>query len=123
MGYYKKKSMHCLSGLASFATIRTKPATLANRNSNRSTKKPKSIRAMRAVVQRVASASVEVSLSLALNFVGLILRRQRMIAYILCIVQVEGRIVSEIGPGLLVLVGLHESDSDSDADYMFVFYL
>ena len=42
-----------------------------------------------------------------------------MIAYI---VQVEGRIVSEIGPGLLVLVGLHESDSNSDADYMFVFY-
>jgi D-Tyr-tRNAtyr deacylase len=76
---------------------------------------------MRAVVQRVASASVEVrflSLSLAL-FVCLILRHRRMIAYI---VQVEGRIVSEIGPGLLVLVGLHESDSDSDADYMFVFY-
>ncbi|XP_018833546.1 D-aminoacyl-tRNA deacylase [Juglans regia] len=45
---------------------------------------------MRAVVQRVASASVEV----------------------------EGRIVSEIGPGLLVLVGLHESDSDADADYI-----
>ncbi|CAL1388427.1 unnamed protein product [Linum trigynum] len=48
------------------------------------------IRAMRAVVQRVASASVEV----------------------------EGRLVSEIGPGLLVLVGVHESDTDSDADYI-----
>ncbi|KAK4770802.1 hypothetical protein SAY87_031334 [Trapa incisa] len=48
------------------------------------------IRAMRAVVQRVISASVEV----------------------------EGRIVSEIGPGLLVLVGLHESDTDSDAEYI-----
>ncbi|XVF87390.1 hypothetical protein PTKIN_Ptkin18bG0116300 [Pterospermum kingtungense] len=48
------------------------------------------IRAMRAVVQRVASASVEV----------------------------EGRIVSEIGPGLLVLVGLHDSDTESDADYI-----
>ncbi|KAI3410583.1 D-aminoacyl-tRNA deacylase, partial [Psidium guajava] len=48
------------------------------------------VRAMRAVVQRVASASVEV----------------------------EGRTVSEIGPGLLVLVGLHESDVDSDADYI-----
>ncbi|KAH1208273.1 D-aminoacyl-tRNA deacylase [Glycine max] len=46
--------------------------------------------AMRAVVQRVASASVEV----------------------------EGRIVSEIGPGLLVLVGIHDSDSDADADYI-----
>ncbi|ESR62689.1 hypothetical protein CICLE_v10016962mg [Citrus x clementina] len=45
---------------------------------------------MRAVVQRVASASVEV----------------------------EGRLVSEIGPGLLVLVGLHESDTDADADYV-----
>ncbi|KAJ3694498.1 hypothetical protein LUZ60_009978 [Juncus effusus] len=45
---------------------------------------------MRAVVQRVLSASVEV----------------------------EGKIVSEIGPGLLVLVGIHESDTDSDADYI-----
>ncbi|KAK1301567.1 hypothetical protein QJS10_CPB12g01054 [Acorus calamus] len=45
---------------------------------------------MRAVVQRVASASVEV----------------------------EGRMVSEIGPGLLVLVGLHESDVESDAEYI-----
>lgn len=32
--------------------------------------------------------------------------------------QVEGYMVSAIGPGLLVLVGLHESDVDSDADYM-----
>ncbi|CAL0309301.1 unnamed protein product [Lupinus luteus] len=48
------------------------------------------VKAMRAVVQRVASASVEV----------------------------DGRIVSEIGPGLLVLVGIHHSDSDSDADYI-----
>ncbi|TKY71789.1 D-tyrosyl-tRNA(Tyr) deacylase [Spatholobus suberectus] len=50
----------------------------------------KAVTAMRAVVQRVASASVEV----------------------------EGRIVSEIGPGLLVLVGIHDSDSDADADYI-----
>jgi len=50
----------------------------------------KTVTAMRAVVQRVASASVEV----------------------------EGRIVSEIGPGLLVLVGIHDTDSDADADYM-----
>uniref|UniRef100_A0A2P2J1D2 D-aminoacyl-tRNA deacylase n=1 Tax=Rhizophora mucronata TaxID=61149 RepID=A0A2P2J1D2_RHIMU len=48
------------------------------------------IRAMRAVVQRVSSASVEV----------------------------EGRVVSQIGPGLLVLIGLHESDTDTDADYI-----
>ncbi|XP_031125850.1 D-aminoacyl-tRNA deacylase [Ipomoea triloba] len=45
---------------------------------------------MRAIVQRVTSASVEV----------------------------EGKVVSAIGPGLLVLVGLHESDVDSDADYI-----
>ncbi|XLR46208.1 hypothetical protein HN51_030297 [Arachis hypogaea] len=57
--------------------IRSKPLTLT-------------VKAMRAVVQRVASASVEV----------------------------EGRIVSEIGPGLLVLVGIHDSDSDADADYI-----
>ncbi|KAI3887505.1 hypothetical protein MKX03_032014 [Papaver bracteatum] len=48
------------------------------------------IRSMRAVVQRVASANVEV----------------------------EGKIISEIGPGLLVLVGVHESDLQSDADYI-----
>ncbi|GAB2231356.1 hypothetical protein Droror1_Dr00010362 [Drosera rotundifolia] len=53
-------------------------------------KRSRPIRAMRAVVQRVAAASVEV----------------------------EGKIVSEIGPGLLVLVGIHESDTDSDADYI-----
>ena len=70
MGYYKKKNMYSLSGFPSFGTIRTKPTTLAKRN--RSTKKPQLIRAMRAVVQRVASASVEVSLSLSLslNFWG-----------------------------------------------------
>ncbi|MFS7904197.1 putative D-aminoacyl-tRNA deacylase [Helianthus anomalus] len=45
---------------------------------------------MKAVVQRVASASVEV----------------------------EGRTVSAIGPGLLVLVGIHDLDSHSDADYI-----
>ncbi|CAK9152567.1 unnamed protein product [Ilex paraguariensis] len=48
------------------------------------------VKAMRAVVQRVASASVEV----------------------------EGSIVSAIGPGLLVLVGLHDADVNSDADYI-----
>ncbi|KAF6173499.1 hypothetical protein GIB67_031090 [Kingdonia uniflora] len=48
------------------------------------------IRNMRAVVQRVASASVEV----------------------------EERTVSEIGPGLVVLVGVHESDAEADAEYI-----
>ncbi|XP_021865100.2 uncharacterized protein [Spinacia oleracea] len=47
-------------------------------------------RAMKAVVQRVTSASV----------------------------QVDGRIVSEIGPGILVLIGIHESDTDSDSNYI-----
>ncbi|XP_015874522.3 uncharacterized protein LOC107411449 isoform X1 [Ziziphus jujuba] len=68
--------MYAVSIIPSFATIRTKRAH--------------PIRAMRAVVQRVASASV----------------------------QVEGRTVSEIGPGLVVLVGLHESDSESDAEFI-----
>ncbi|KAL8214758.1 hypothetical protein R6Q57_004207 [Mikania cordata] len=45
---------------------------------------------MKVVVQRVASASVEV----------------------------EGRTVSTIGPGLLVLVGIHDQDTNSDADYI-----
>ncbi|KAI7743946.1 hypothetical protein M8C21_003165, partial [Ambrosia artemisiifolia] len=45
---------------------------------------------MKAVVQRVASASVEV----------------------------DGRTVSAIGPGLLVLVGIHHLDTHSDADYI-----
>ena len=46
--------------------------------------------AMRAVVQRVSSASV----------------------------TVEGRVVGEIGPGLLVLVGVSASDAEADADYL-----
>ncbi|CAN0853234.1 Peroxidase 19 [Linum grandiflorum] len=48
------------------------------------------VRAMRAVVQRVESAGVEV----------------------------DGALVSEIGPGLVVLVGIHESDTEADADYI-----
>lgn len=27
--------------------------------------------------------------------------------------------MSEIGPGLLVFVGLHDSDTDADGDYMY----
>ncbi|XP_057764336.1 uncharacterized protein LOC130985393 isoform X2 [Salvia miltiorrhiza] len=53
-------------------------------------RRKQTIKSMRAVVQRVASASVEV----------------------------EGRLISSIGPGLLVLVGLHETDVDSDAEYI-----
>ncbi|XP_041027706.1 D-aminoacyl-tRNA deacylase [Juglans microcarpa x Juglans regia] len=77
--------MYAISALSSFSARPTNPTRLAT-----CSRKAHPIRAMRAVVQRVASASVEV----------------------------EGRIVSEIGPGLLVLVGLHESDSDADADYI-----
>jgi len=70
---------------------RSRTTTVNNTNSKIRISKTATVRAMRAVVQRVASASVEV----------------------------EGRIVSEIGPGLLVLVGIHDSDSDADADYMY----
>lgn len=36
------------------------------------------------------------------------------------VLQVDGRLVSKIGPGLLVLVGLHETDGESDAEYVYV---
>jgi len=45
---------------------------------------------MRAVVQRVSKASV----------------------------AVEGRVVGEIGPGLLVLLGVGRGDTEADADYL-----
>jgi D-aminoacyl-tRNA deacylase len=45
---------------------------------------------MRALVQRVSRASV----------------------------QVDGRLVAEIGPGLLVLLGVHGSDSEAEADQL-----
>ncbi|KDO77764.1 hypothetical protein CISIN_1g028617mg [Citrus sinensis] len=81
--------MYAISWLPSF------PINLARSRSRKLNKtqlhnRKRQINAMRAVVQRVASASVEV----------------------------EGRLVSEIGPGLLVLVGLHEFDTDADADYV-----
>lgn len=77
--------MNSVANLPLFAaSVSTKRTTLFSNN------KLQPIRSMRAVVQRVASASVEV----------------------------DGRTVSEIGPGLLVLVGLHDSDSDADAEYI-----
>ena len=45
---------------------------------------------MRAVVQRVSSASVEV----------------------------DGQVVGQIGPGLMVLLGVHRDDTEQDAAYM-----
>ncbi|XP_021644407.2 uncharacterized protein LOC110638231 isoform X2 [Hevea brasiliensis] len=87
----------CLSTLPSWTTLRSvnshchAPAAAATATGSFATNRTRfQIRAMRAVVQRVTSASVEV----------------------------EGRVVSDIGPGLLVFVGLHESDTDSDADYI-----
>ena|SRR6185312_2850787 len=35
-----------------------------------------------------------------------------------CRVAVEGKIVGEIGPGLLVLLGVSKTDNDSAADYL-----
>ncbi|XP_022720421.1 D-aminoacyl-tRNA deacylase-like isoform X2 [Durio zibethinus] len=81
--------MHSFSISPCYACVirtKNKHKTLSPLNKHRNLQ----IRAMRAVVQRVGSASVEV----------------------------DGRIVSEIGPGLLVLVGLHDSDTESDADYI-----
>ncbi|PKU73259.1 D-tyrosyl-tRNA(Tyr) deacylase [Dendrobium catenatum] len=72
---------------------------------------------MRAIVQRVLSASVEVgdkTLAFSQPFNG-------EYPYLIASLQVEGRLVSEIGPGLLVFIGIHESDVEADADYMCVF--
>jgi D-Tyr-tRNAtyr deacylase len=75
---------------------------------------------MRAVVQRVLSASVEVILSSSTRHIYCILHETTGGAdWSLRGSQVEGRVVSAIGPGVLVLVGVHESDTDSDADYMY----
>ncbi|KAJ4830678.1 hypothetical protein Tsubulata_027989 [Turnera subulata] len=80
--------MYCCYSAALSTTTTLASSTAIGYGS--ATRKPLQIRAMRAVVQRVTSSSVEV----------------------------EGRVVSEIGPGLLVLVGLHESDTEADADYI-----
>ncbi|KAK3207036.1 hypothetical protein Dsin_021082 [Dipteronia sinensis] len=82
--------MYSISGLPSVAiniarTSKPNKTPLHNHHS-----KLLQVKAMRAVVQRVTSASVEV----------------------------DGCVVSEIGPGILVLVGIHEADSESDADYI-----
>ncbi|GLU22921.1 hypothetical protein SLE2022_389570 [Rubroshorea leprosula] len=83
--------MHCLciSPLPCFASL-TAPSLASITPPTKINHRNLQIKAMRAVVQRVVSASVEV----------------------------DGRIVSEIGPGLLVLVGIHESDTEADADYI-----
>ncbi|KAL0353021.1 UNVERIFIED_CONTAM: D-aminoacyl-tRNA deacylase [Sesamum angustifolium] len=73
-------------------------ATVRPKRTNRGSfggRRKRIIKSMRAVVQRVASASVEV----------------------------EGRTVSAIGPGLLVLVGLHETDVEADAEYIKSVYI
>ena len=77
---------------------------------------------MRAVVQRVLSASVEVS-ALLNSLCTVVICSESWWTRALNAPsgrsQVEGRVVSAIGPGLLVLVGVHEADTDSDADYMY----
>lgn len=79
------------------------------------------IKSMKAVIQRVASASVEVGQKYFTHstycHICLIFGCWYAQGVVL---QVEGRTVSAIGPGLLVLVGLHESDVESDAEYMYV---
>ncbi len=37
-----------------------------------------------------------------------------------CSVQVDGEVVSRIGPGLLVLVGISVADTEADSDFMCV---
>eukprot|EP00210_Caulerpa_lentillifera_P001491 g1430.t1 len=59
---------------------------------------------MRAVVQRVKSASVQV------EFLCQLSNEIRT--------QVDGKVVSSIGPGLLCLIGLKKTDTQLDADFL-----
>ncbi|RVW95805.1 D-aminoacyl-tRNA deacylase [Vitis vinifera] len=84
--------------------IRTKHRSVSRRRAQ--------VRAMRAIVQRVSSASVEVcSKSISLSFLSYITSAKLQFAG-------GGAHCIGDGPGLLVLVGVHESDTDSDADYI-----
>ncbi len=74
---------------------------------------------MRAVLQRVTKASVTVcgvdrwqsQESSSLSHGQLIMRLSRRS-------QVDGKVISSIGPGLLCLLGLGVGDTDADAEYM-----
>lgn len=37
--------------------------------------------------------------------------------------QVEGNVVSQIGHGLVCLIGMEQGDTDADSEYMYVFAL
>lgn len=74
---------------------------------------------MRAVLQRVTKASVTVcgvdrrqsQETSSLSHGQLIMRLSRRS-------QVDGKVISSIGPGLLCLLGLGVGDTDADAEYM-----
>lgn len=83
---------------------------------------------MRAVVQRVTSASVEASYQCAppllppppppLPLIVAAATAGFSLQPCLPCLQVDGEIVGKIGPGLLCLVGLRDTDTDKDAEYM-----
>lgn len=70
---------------------------------------------MRAVVQRVKSASVEVRVRSYMS-PGAGWRNRHSVSQ-RC-VQVGGEIVSQIGPGLLCLIGVKDTDTAQDQEYM-----
>lgn len=74
---------------------------------------------MRAVVQRVKSASITVRFDLhaaALYWYG---RHGNALGrWAATPVQVEGKLVSSIGPGLLCLIGIKTGDTEADQEFM-----
>lgn len=69
---------------------------------------------MRAVIQRVTSASVEVGRT---HLYAVLHTNTNCTTQQLC-PQVDGEIVSRIGPGLLCLIGVKDTDTEKDADFM-----
>jgi hypothetical protein len=115
-----KRRQHARSLCLPFLSNHTHQAANVGQNQQSRANQSNANRGSASRLRKRRGISLSLSLSLSLC---IILRHRRIITFF----QVEGRIVSEIGPGLLVLVGLHESDSDSDADYMysilFLFFL
>ena len=74
---------------------------------------------MRAVVQRVKSASITVRFSP--RVASLYLREQQGNApgrWAATPVQVEGKLVSSIGPGLMCLIGIKTGDTEADQEFL-----
>ena len=74
---------------------------------------------MRAVVQRVKSASIAVRF--VLHTAALYQRERHANAlgrWAATPVQVEGKLVSSIGPGLMCLIGIKTGDTEADQEFL-----